>query len=90
MRAIGIFFVTAWGILMGAICAGMFIGITNHPVGVGANLISGCMAGLFSTMGCLGLGRFINEQRFGKILNAISCATIGLVFVARIAGWLPV
>lgn len=89
MRAIGIFFISAWGILFGAICAGSLIGITDHPSGIAANLVAACVAGLFSTMGCLGLGRFINEQSFGKTLNYISCATIALIFIARIVGWLP-
>ncbi|MBX9696178.1 MAG: hypothetical protein K2Z81_27565 [Cyanobacteria bacterium] len=88
MRAIAAFFLISWGTIAGLVFAGMFISM-GHPTGVLNNVVFACASVLFSCMSCIGLGRFIDDAQFGKILALVSGIVITIVFVLRIVGVLP-
>lgn len=89
MRAIAAFFMIGWGTLAGLFFSGMVIA-TGHPVKMLDHVIWGAYTLLFSTMICVGAGRFLGDIRFGKTLGIISAVTIFLVFTLRVMGYLPV
>lgn len=88
-RAVAAFFITAWGLLFGAFFAGLFVSM-GHPTATGDHLMWGAFTLFFSTMCCVGFGRFLNDLRLGKILAAIAAGTILLIYGLRMTGVLPV
>ncbi len=89
MRAIAAFFMIGWGTLAGLLFSGMVIA-TGHPVKFFDHVLWGCYALLFSTMICVGAGRFLEDRKFGSTLSIISAVTIVLVFALRVMGYLPI
>ncbi len=88
MRAIAAFFLLGWGTIAGVVFAGMFISI-GQPTGIFGNLLFAVASVLFSSMTCIGFGRFINELKVGKIIAIISGVVISIVFSLRLGGFLP-
>lgn len=89
MRIVAAFFVGSWGFILGLFFAGFFVA-TGHPVKPFDHAIWGAYALFFSSMCCVGMGRFINDMKFGKTLAIIAGVTIALVFGLRVMGVLPV
>lgn len=88
MRALGAFFIGSWGILMGLIFAGIFV-MAGNPVKPLDNLMWGAYTLFFSSICCVGMGRFIGDLKFGKTLAIIAAVTIVVVFALRMTGILP-
>ncbi|MDZ4833913.1 MAG: hypothetical protein SGJ27_09055 [Candidatus Melainabacteria bacterium] len=89
MRAIAAFFMGSWGLILGLFFAGFFVA-TGHPVKPLDHALWGGYALLFSSICCVGMGRFIGDIKFGKTLAIIAGAAIILVFSLRVMGILPV
>ncbi len=89
MRAIAAFFMIGWGTLAGLFFSGMVIA-TGHPVKLLDHVLWGAYALLFSTMICVGAGRFLDDPKFGRTLGIISAITILSVFALRGLGYLPI
>lgn len=88
-RFIGAFFVGAWGLIAGMFFAGMFV-MAGHPTQVADHLMWGAYALFFSTMCLVGMGNFIGDFKFGKILAIISAVVIVLIYGLRAFGVMPV
>lgn len=88
LRAVSAFFIGSWGILAGLFFAGLFI-MAGKPVKPFDHAMWGAYALFFSTMSCVGMGRFIEDVKFGKILGTISGVVVVLVFALRALGILP-
>jgi hypothetical protein len=88
-RFIGAFFMGAWGIIAGGFFAGLFV-MAGHPTQVADHLMWGAYALFFSTMCLIGMGRFIDDFKFGKTLAIIAGIVIALIYGLRAAGIMPV
>lgn len=78
----------AWGLLLGLFFSGVFI-MAGNPVEPFDHAMWGGYALFFSSMCCIGMGRFINDTRFGNTLAVIAAITVAIVFALRGMGILP-
>jgi hypothetical protein len=88
-RFIGALFMGAWGIIAGGFFAGMFV-MAGHPTQLTDHLMWGGYALFFSTMCLVGMGRFIDDFKFGRSLAIISAVVIVLIYGLRVLGVMPV
>jgi hypothetical protein len=88
-RFIGALFMGAWGIIAGAFFAGMFV-MMGHPTEVTDHLMWGGYALFFSTMCLIGMGRFIDDIKFGRALALVAAVVIVLIYGLRVLGVMPV
>jgi len=88
MRVVSAFFMGSWGILAGAFFAGVFV-MSGQPVKPLDHAMWGAYALFFSTMSCVGMGRFLDDFKFGKNLAIIAGITVALIFTLRGMGILP-